>query len=125
MIARKTKEEARVEALLLAFSLFGRKRSKVNRAGALSAENDLDRIWQECCSILSEVVDLSVCLDRDNQCLCLFSVAAIVASAVTEDLSYEKFLVEFAHSLISFPDNRIPPRGKSPAPARRRRPASE
>lgn len=103
MSANQTGEALRIEALLLAFALLGRKQPKDNDA-ALFGDIDLDR-RQASFSIISEAVDLSAHLDRDNLSLRMFSAAAILASAVVKDPSYKKFLIEFSQSLIRLPDS--------------------
>ncbi|MBW6425748.1 hypothetical protein KX729_30615 [Rhizobium sp. XQZ8] len=102
--ANQTGEVLRIEALLLAFARLGRKQPKDDKDGALFGDNDLDR-REASFSIISEAVDLSAHLDRDNPSLRMFSAAAIVASAVVKDPSYEKFLIEFSQCLIRLPDS--------------------
>ena len=93
MRTKPQSDNDRIHALLLEFVDLGRRAKSIDGKPEPIARSEHDRIVKRIRAVASEVVELSEHIDRHNEYLQIFSAAAIIASAATEDPELEKNLI--------------------------------
>ena len=102
---KENSENEHIRALLIEFVDLGRRAKSLKGNPNPIAKNEYVQIVQRICEVATKVVDLSEHMDRSNEYLQIFSAAAVIASAETDDPEAEKCLMALSFKVSKIQRN--------------------